>query len=185
MVYDVPTIETERLFLRAWSEEDRDAFAMINADPRVMEHFPAWMSREQSDALVDRIDADWQQGFGFWAVQERASGTFIEFVGFSTPAWMTPFGPSVEIGWRLAFGAWGKGYATEAARRVIQWAKENVRPPRGELLSITTVSNARSRRVMEKLGFTHDDGDDFDHPSLPDWPDRRHVLYRLNLSSSL
>src|ERR1039458_3998947 len=64
VVYDVPTIETERLFLRAWSEEDRDAFALINADPRVMEHFPALMSREQSDSLVDRIDADWQQGFG-------------------------------------------------------------------------------------------------------------------------
>ena len=184
MVYDAPTIETERLVLRAWSEEDRDAFALINADPRVMEHFPSFMSREQSDALVDRIDAGWQQGFGLWAVQERASGTFIGFVGLSTPTWVTPFGPSVEIGWRLAFDAWGRGYATEAARRLIQWAKENVRPPRGELVSFTTVRNARSRRVMEKLGFTHDDGDDFDHPSLPDWPDRRHVLYRLDLTLS-
>jgi len=183
VVYDVPTIETERLVLRAWSVEDRDALALINADPRVMEHFPALMSREQSDELVDRIVADWQQGFGFWAVQERASGSFIGFVGLSTPTWVTPFGPSVEIGWRLAFDAWGKGFATEAARRVVQWSKENVRPPRLELVSITTLSNARSRCVMEKLGFTHDDGDDFDHPSLPDWPDRRHVLYRLDLSS--
>ncbi len=184
MVYDAPTIETERLVLRAWSEQDRDAFALLNADPRVMEYFPALMSREESDALIDRIDAGWQLGFGFWAVQERLSGSFIGFVGLSTPTWATPFGPSVEIGWRLAFDAWGKGYATEAARCVIQWAQENVCPPRGELVSITAVRNARSRNVMEKLGFTHNDGDDFDHPSLPDWPDRRHVLYRLALTKS-
>jgi len=97
------------------------------------------------------------------------------------PSFDAPFTPTVEIGWRLAQRVWGQGYATEAARSTLAWARQNVTPPRGEIVSFTTVANARSRRVMEKLGFTHRAEDDFDHPALPDWAYRRHVLYRRAL----
>ncbi len=181
-MHDVPVIETERLILREWRDEDRSTFALINSDRRVMKHFPVPLTLEESEAFVDRAVAGWRQGFGLWAVEERATGSFIGFVGLSAPAWEAPFGPSVEIGWRLSFEAWGNGYATEAARRAMEWASENVKPPRGELVSFTTVRNVRSRRVMEKLGFTHDNLGDFDHPLLPQWDERQHVLYRFELS---
>jgi RimJ/RimL family protein N-acetyltransferase len=176
-----PTLETSRLTLREWRDADRAPFALMSADPRVMEYFPAIMSETQSDALFDFIVEGWSRGYGLWAVEERDSRRFIGFVGLMSPAWEAPFTPCVEIGWRLAFSAWGRGYATEAAEQSVQWAKTNVDAPRGELVSFTTVANERSRRVMEKLGFTHDDHDDFDHPMVPEWEFRRHVLYRLKL----
>jgi RimJ/RimL family protein N-acetyltransferase len=184
LVRDVPVIETERLILREWRDEDRSIFALINSDSRVMEHFPAPLTSQESDAFIPRIVAGWDQGFGLWALEERSTGSFIGFVGLSVPTWEAPFGSSVEIGWRLSFDAWGKGYATEAARRVMEWARTNVKPPRGELVSFTTVRNVRSRRVMEKRGFTYEDLDDFDHPLLPQWDARRHVLYRFDLSGT-
>jgi RimJ/RimL family protein N-acetyltransferase len=182
-VHAVPVIETERLILREWREDDREPFARLNADPQVTEHFPGTISRENSDAFIDRAITGWERGFGFWAVEVRSTREFIGFIGLAVPTWEAPFGPVIEIGWRLCFDAWGQGYATEGARAVLVWAKENVRAPGGELVSFTTVRNVRSRRVMEKLGFVHDEQDDFDHPMLPDWDDRRHVLYRLNLSN--
>jgi RimJ/RimL family protein N-acetyltransferase len=179
----VPTIETERLTLREWYEDDREPFAQLNGDARVMEHFPALITPEDSNAFVDRVSASWERGFGLWAVEVRSSKEFIGFIGLAVPSWQTPFGPAIEIGWRLSFDAWGHGYATEGARAVLAWAGENVSAPGGELVSFTTVGNVRSRRVMEKLGFVHDEASDFDHPMLPDWRDRRHVLYRFTLNS--
>jgi len=178
---DVPVVESERLVLRDWRREDRAAFAAINADHRVMEHFPSTMTREQSDAVAERIEAAWSRGFGLWAVEERETGEFVGFTGLSVPSFDAPFTPTVEIGWRLAQRVWGQGYATEAARSTLAWARHNVTPPRGEIVFFPTVANGRSRRVMEKLGFTHRAEDDFDHPALPDWAYRRHVLYRRAL----
>jgi RimJ/RimL family protein N-acetyltransferase len=182
-VHVVPVIDTERLILRAWRDDDRDPFAMLNSDVRVMEHFPGLITREDSDAFIDRAVAGWERGFGFWAVEVRATNEFIGFIGLAVPTWPAPFAPAIEIGWRLCFEAWGHGYATEGALAVLSWAKDNVSAPNGELVSFTTVRNVRSRRVMEKLGFVHDEQGDFDHPMLPDWDDRRHVLYRLHLSN--
>jgi RimJ/RimL family protein N-acetyltransferase len=177
----VPVVKSERLTLRDWSDEDLEPFASLNADPRVMEHFPSVLTRERSDAIAGRIRAHWAKGFGLWAVEERSTGTFIGFVGLSVPSFEAPFTPAVEIGWRLAYDAWGRGYATEGARASLEWARRHLTPPRGEIVSFTTAGNWRSRRVMESLGFTHRDEDDFDHPALPEWEFRRHVLYRRPL----
>jgi RimJ/RimL family protein N-acetyltransferase len=177
-----PALRTERLLLREWQDDDRAPFAELNADPEVMEHFPAVLSREESDAFVDGIRSAWARGFGLWAVEETAKGRFIGYVGFSVPTWEAAFTPCVEIGWRLRADAWGQGLATEAARAALAWAVANIEPPRGEIVSFTTVGNLRSRRVMEKIGFVRDEAADFDHPRLPDWEFRRHVLYRRRLS---
>jgi len=176
-------IQTTRLKLRRWLPEDRAPFAAMNADPRVMEYLPTPLSRPESDAFIVRAEAHFEKhGFGLWAVEALEDGSFAGFVGLARPLFDAPFTPCVEIGWRLAPAYWGRGYATEGARAVLRHGFEVVRLP--EILSWTVPHNTRSRRVMEKLGMTHDPKDDFDHPRLPaGHPLRRHVLYRLSRPS--
>ncbi len=169
-------IETGRLLLRQWVEEDREPFAALNADPVVMEHFPATLSRAESDAFMDRQGAIIErQGWGLWAVEIRETGEFIGFTGLLTPLFDADFVPCVEIGWRLAAAAWGKGYATEAATAALDHAFDVV--GLDDVVSFTYVGNDRSRRVMDKIGLT--ERQEFDHPNLPGNRVQRHVLYGL------
>lgn len=169
---------TSRLSLRQWREDDRGSFAALNADPVVMQHFPALLTRDQSDALADRCTERLRRdGFGLWAVEIRDSGQFIGFVGLAVPGWEAEFTPCTEIGWRLARSAWGHGYATEAANAALATAFGPARLD--EVVSFTTTGNSRSRRVMQRLGMARDPAEDFDHPRISDGPLRRHVLYRL------
>lgn len=144
-----------------------------------MEFFPALLSREESDALIDRIEMRFVDcGFSLWAAESHQNGEFIGFIGLSVPAFQAAFTPCVEIGWRLAASYWGRGLATEGACAVADYAFATLKLP--ELVSLTTAENLRSRRVMEKVGMTRDPAEDFDHPSLPKGhPLRQHVLYRL------
>jgi RimJ/RimL family protein N-acetyltransferase len=155
----------------------------MNADPRVMEYFPVLLSREASDALAERIEAHFDRhGYGLWAVEIVDVAPFAGFVGLAIPSFQAPFMPAVEIGWRLAAEHWGRGYATEAARAVLSFGFEQAGLP--EIVSFTVPANVRSRRVMERIGMTHDPSDDFDHPALPEWHSfRRHVLYRIRRPS--
>lgn len=176
------SITTERLILRHWRESDREPFARLNANVRVMEYMPHVLSRKESDALADRIEGHFRQhGFGLCAVEDRSDGSFIGFIGLSVPTFHAPFTPCVEVGWRLAAEYWGQGLATEGAREIARHGFETL--GLDELVSFTVPTNTKSRRVMEKLGMAHDPSDDFDHPRLPEGhPLRRHVLYRLRRS---
>jgi RimJ/RimL family protein N-acetyltransferase len=169
-------IRTERLLLREWREADRDDWAALNADPEVMEYFPATLDRAQSDAAFDRISqALATRGWGLWAIEH--DGRFLGFTGLSPVGFEAAFTPAIEIGWRLRRDAWGRGFATEAARAVVRFAFEDL--GLDELVSFTSVGNARSRAVMERLGMTRDPADDFDNPNVPIGdPLRPHVLYR-------
>jgi ribosomal-protein-alanine N-acetyltransferase len=177
-VTDAPELRTAHLVLRRWRAADRAPFAAMNADPEVMEHFPAALSQEQSDVMIDRIEAAFAaHGFGLWAVEVAATGEFIGFTGLSVPSFEAPFTPAVEIGWRLARPAWGHGYATEAGRRALASAFTDY--GLAEVVSFTSVHNVRSQAVMRRIGMTHDPADDFDHPRLPPGHRvRRHVLWR-------
>ncbi|HUP85998.1 MAG TPA: GNAT family N-acetyltransferase [Acidimicrobiales bacterium] len=176
-------LRTERLLLRAWRDEDRPPFAALNADPEVRLHFPSVLDRAASDLEADRHAAGLEErGWGLWAVEVVGGSSFVGFVGLAPATFAAPFTPAVEIGWRLARLAWGRGYATEAASTVLRHAFEEVGLE--EVVSFTAVENARSRRVMEKIGLTRDPADDFDHPNVPEGhPLRRHVLYRLRTSA--
>jgi RimJ/RimL family protein N-acetyltransferase len=144
-----------------------------------MRHFPGTLSRAESDAFAERIDEHFgERGFGLWAVEVRDVAPFIGFVGLSVPRFEATFMPCVEVGWRLAAEHWGHGYAPEAAHAALAFGFDTLALP--EILSFTAVANQPSRRVMEKIGMTHDPADDFDHPALPEGHGlRRHVLYRM------
>ena len=172
-------LQTERLLLRRWRAEDRKPFAALNADSRVMEHFPGTQTPEESDAAISRIQAHFdQRGYGLWAVEVVGGAPFVGFVGLCVPRFEAAFTPCVEIGWRLAVEHWGRGYATEGARAALAFGFEQL--GLAEIFSFTVPANVRSRRVMEKIGMTHDERDDFEHPQLPEGHRlRRHVLYRI------
>jgi len=172
-------LETQRLILRDWQPSDIAPFAQMNADAQVMEYFPATLSWQESEALLERIKKHHQTyGFGLWATEERATGAFIGFIGLSVPTFQAHFTPTVEVGWRLARAFWGKGYATEGARKAIDYGFEVIGLT--EIVSFTAQLNLRSIAVMKRLGMSYHEADDFDHPSLPSGHSlQRHVLYRL------
>lgn len=174
----VPELRTSRLVLRGWRPEDLEPFAALNADPRVMQHFPAPLTRDQSDAFVrERIAPQFaDRGFGLWALEVPGKAHFIGFTGLLVQTFEAHFTPCVEVGWRVAFEHWGHGYATEAARAAVTFGFEEA--DLDEIVSFTAPANRRSIRVMERLGMTP--AGEFDHPRLPPGhPLQRHVLYRL------
>jgi RimJ/RimL family protein N-acetyltransferase len=173
------SLRTARLLLRPWRDSDFAPFAALNADPRVMEHYPAVLSRDESDRLAVRLRGDLEaNGHGLWAVEIPGQADFIGYTGLWRPTYQTPFTPCVEIGWRIAAAHWGRGYATEAARAALEYAFDSLKLD--EVVSFTVPANRRSLRVMEKLGLTRDLHGDFEHPLLPvEHPLRPHVLYRI------
>ena len=176
-------IKTPRLVLREWRDADTDPFAALCADPRVMEYFPSVMDPGASAAQVARYRAHFaEHGFGFWAIEVPGVADYVGMCGLQHVRFQARFTPCVEIGWRLAHEFWGRGYAPEAARAALDYAFTTL--GLSEVVAFTTVKNARSRRVMEKIGMTYDPADDFDHPSLPaGHPILRHVLYRVRGAS--
>jgi RimJ/RimL family protein N-acetyltransferase len=170
---------TPRLVLRQWRDEDAVALAAMNADPEVMRWFPAPLRREESDAMLTRVQESLaEHGWGLWALERRQGRELVGFTGLAVPGAELPFSPCVEVGWRLARCAWGQGLATEAADEALRVGFGEL--GLDEIVSFTSVGNVRSRAVMTRLGMTRDPVDDFDHPALPEGhPLRRHVLYRV------
>ncbi|MEO8845377.1 MAG: GNAT family N-acetyltransferase [Kofleriaceae bacterium] len=168
-------LETARLRLRDWREEDIPTFAAMCADPEVMKYFPALLSYADADAQARRIRSELERdGWGLWAVELKDGAPFVGFVGLSKPT----FRDDVEIGWRLARGAWGHGYATEAARAALDIGFREV--GLAEIVSFTVPANLPSQRVMERLGMTRDPNASFEHPNVPvGSPLRLHWLWRL------
>lgn len=172
-----PSLRGERVLLRPWRDDDADAFATMNSDPRVMKFFVAPLSRQESDAMLARMRAYFtEHGSGWWCVD--INGECAGFTGLSSPPYETPFTPCTEVGWRFRPHYWGHGYATEAARLAVNYGFDVMQLD--EIVSFTTATNQPSRRVMERIGMRRDVAGDFDHPSVPvGHPFRRHVLYRL------
>jgi RimJ/RimL family protein N-acetyltransferase len=177
------TLSGDRVCLRRWRDDDREAFAAMNSDARVMEFFARALTRVESDSMVDRIEKHFgKHGFGLWAIEAPDAAPFIGFAGLTWARFSAPFTPCVEIGWRLAFEHWGHGYATEAARLALGYGFGTL--ALAEIVSFTSATNRRSRAVMERLGMRRDPAEDFNYPSFPEGhPLRPHVLYRLGANS--
>ena len=174
-------LETPRLILRAWRDEDRAPFAAMNADPEVMRYFEAPLSSAESDAAINRYNAQLaRDGFTMFAAEDRETHTLAGILGMQTMRIEVPNlpQPAVEIGWRLARAAQGRGLATEGARAVVHHTFHTL--GLRELVAIAAPANTASRRVMEKLGMTHRPELTFNHPSMPpNHPLQPHVLYSL------
>lgn len=170
-------LETERLKLRAWQESDLQPFAELNADKDVMHYFPSVLTREQSDNLADKFQQlILDHGWGFWAVELKATGQFIGFTGLNTQPEQFIFSPCVEIGWRFAKQYWHQGYATEAAKACLKFAFETLQLK--EVVSFTAVHNTASEHVMQRLGMQA--MFEFNHPALTqESPLSRHILYKI------
>jgi RimJ/RimL family protein N-acetyltransferase len=173
-------LETERLILRTWKQEDAEDFFAINQDLKVIEFVRGPLTMEQiTDFIAQQNNNHKVQGFALWAVELKSSGELIGFIGLNIPAWQAHFTPAVEIGWRLGSQYWGKGYATEGAKAALDYGFKNC--GLNEIVSFTVPANLRSRKVMERIGMIHDKSGDFAHPQLAaDHPLSQHVLYRIN-----
>jgi 3-dehydroquinate dehydratase/shikimate dehydrogenase len=168
-------IETKRLGLRNWIDTDIPMFIEMNKDSRVMEYFPKLFTEEETIAMTERIKQHMtEKDFGFWAVEVKETNEFAGFVGLSVPRFEADFTPCVEIGWRLAYKHWGKGYAEEAARACLDYGFNKLGLK--EIVSFTSVLNTRSMNVMKKIGMKY--VKEFDHPNVElGHKLRRHVLY--------
>lgn len=173
-------LETERLRLRLWRDEDLEPFAALCADPEVMRFFPNTLTRDNTSKLISMgKDCFERHGVFYSPVEIKATGEFIGFVGLDVHlAGALSFAPCVDIGWRLKQSVWGKGYASEAARAWLRFGFETMGYE--EIVAFTIPDNGPSRRVMERIGMSQDLAGDFRHPAIPeDHPCSMHVLYRL------
>lgn len=174
------TLESARLLMRQWRDEDLPAFAAMCADPQVMRYFPARLSRLESAALIGRIRGHFAEyGFGLWALERKDTGEFIGLTGLMHVGFDAPFVPAVEIGWRLAREHWGLGFASEAAWTALRCAFDRL--ALDQVVAFTTHSNLPSQKVMQAIGMHPDPLGDFEHPRLePGDALRPHVLYRIS-----
>ena len=172
-------LETPRLILRHWREDDLPAFTAMNADPSVMKYFPSPLTAEASEAMFKLIgDKLRHEGFGAWAVDRREDGLFLGFTGLHRVTFPGKLNGCIEIAWRMRHEAWGNGYAPEAAAACLKHAAQLGIE---QVYAFTTLSNLRSQRVMQKCGMER--LEEFDHPALPaGHPLLRHILYVAHMA---
>ncbi len=171
-------MQTKRLKLRQWIAADMKPFAEMNADSAVMKYFPATLTELESNALFDRIVSRISDnGWGLWALELIDTHEFIGFTGLNRPYFELPFCPCVEIGWRLARNHWGKGYATEAANKALEFAFEDL--ALHEVVAFTPVTNFASQAVMKRIHMT-DTTQNFLHPAIPSGNQlQEHLLFKI------
>ncbi len=173
-------LETERLILREWRKADIRPFSDMNRDDRIMAFFPFHLNLTEAESLkminvfCDRMEEE--KGFLYLPLIEKSSGSFLGMLNLTPVMFDAHFTPAVEIGWRLVFDCWGKGYATEAASGLMEYGFSKLQLQ--EIVSFTAIGNIKSSAVMKRLGMTY--AGEFDHPGLPQENElRRHDLYRI------
>lgn len=168
---------SDRLGFRKWTLDDLDAFAALNADTEVMEHFPRTLTKEETKAFIIRLQQHYEDfGHNYYATEIRKTGEFIGFIGLAYQDYESDFTPNVDIGWRLKKSAWGKGYATEGAKRCLEIAFNDLQLEK--VIATCTLNNKNSEKVMQKIGMQK--VCTFKHPKLKDYPEMQTcVLYEI------
>ncbi len=158
-------------------------FAEMNKDADVMKYYPSLLNKEETAAMIERINAHFNShGFGLFAIEKISTGEFIGYTGFMIPSFESFFTPCVEIGWRIKKEEWNKGYATEAAKSCLQYGFEKIKFEK--IYSFTSLLNKASEKVMEKIGMVKEA--EFNHPNIaPDNILCRHLLYKIENRISL
>ncbi len=190
MAMDPIELETPRLRLRQWRDEDVESLYAMTSDPEVQAHFPSVQDRDKSLAMFDKLrELIDEKGWGFWAVEIKAGRKFAGFCGLKEVSFDAPFVPAVEVGWRFARDTWGHGYATEAGRASIRFGFDEL--GLDEIVAFLLPGNRRSAAVCERLGMARDEAGDFDHPwfdadarAVNGQPLQRHALYRLKAGTA-
>lgn len=174
-------IETTRLILREWTDEDDAPFAELNADPEVMRHFPKTLTRQESDDLIIRFKKRLtENGYCLWAVELKKNREFIGAIGLSyiDAESDIPHVPFVEVGWRLARNHWRNGYAFEGANASLAYAFNQLNLD--AVYAFTAKTNVPSESLMKKLGMTNTQSD-FIHPKIAkDSPLQPLCLYKID-----
>ncbi len=159
--------KSERLGFRNWKKSDLTEFAKMNSDLSVMEHFPKPLTKSETAELIDRLKNYYNKNtYTYFATEIITSGEFIGFIGLAFQEYKTDFTPAVDIGWRLKQSAWGKGYATEGAKKCLDFAFNKLNIDR--VISICTELNSKSENVMKKIGMKKIQ--EFRHPKLKEYP---------------
>lgn len=171
-------LETERLIFRDWTEQDLKEFRIMNKDSRVMKYFPKTLTEQETDLFYHRIQDEFSDfGYGLYAVETKINNEFIGFIGFHKATFNASFTPCIEIGWRLKYEAWGKGYATEGAKACLKYGFKTL--GFDEVYSFTAKINIPSQNVMKKIGMK--EVMEFNHPNVDEnSPIYQHVLYYIN-----
>jgi ribosomal-protein-alanine N-acetyltransferase len=172
-------LETSRTILRAWRDGDVEEWVALGADARVMEFMPSLIERADAERSAQRLREGLERdGYGWWVLEVKDVASFAGVVALQNVPSDLPFTPAFEVGWRLRYDQWGRGYATEAARAALDFAFDEL--GHSEVVALTAAINLRSQAVMERLGMTRDPRDDFEHTRLePGHRLRPHVLYRI------
>ncbi len=179
MKKDEYLFKSERLGFRKWTKEDVAEFAKLNSDEEVMEHFPKTLSKKEVEALITALKNHYvENGFTYYATEILATKEFIGMIGLAFQEYKTEFTPAIDIGWRLKRTAWGKGYATEGAKRCLEYAFNELAIKK--VISVCTIKNTNSEKVMKKIGMTKIGT--FNHPELANYPDyEKHYCYEIKI----
>ena len=177
-------IETDRLLIRQWRDEDLDPFFYLNSNPEVMRYFPKLLSRKESDSFAHKVSAQIDKnGYSFWAIEWKGRSEFVGTMGINDVNFKAHFTPAIEIGWRLDNKFWRKGLGFEGAKAILDYAFNSLMIK--EVVSFTSSINKSSIGLMEKIGMKRDTRGDFDHPNVEaSNPLRSHILYRIGVSNS-
>ena len=168
---------SNRLGFRNWRQDDLPNFEKLNADSEVMRNFPNTLSTKESHDFLHRLQVHFKEyGYTYFATEIIATGELIGFIGLANQTYASSFTPAVDIGWRLVKSSWGKGYATEGAKRCLEFAFTKLKLNR--IISTCTIQNLGSEKVMQKIGMTRKG--EFNHPKLQEHPDyERCILYEI------
>ena len=169
--------KSTRLGFRNWKMEDLVEFAKLNADEAVMEHFPKTLSNNEVIEFIGRLKRHFEEnGFTYYATEIIETKEFIGMIGLARQKYKTKFTPAIDIGWRLKRTAWGKGYATEGAKRCIEYAFNDLAI--NKIIAVCTIKNGKSENVMKKIGMTKKGA--FNHPELRNHPKyEKHFCYEI------
>jgi RimJ/RimL family protein N-acetyltransferase len=166
--------KSERLGFRNWVKEDLAEFTKINSDPKVMEHFPNTLNIDETKEFIQRLQNHYnEKGYNYFATEIIETGELIGFIGLAFQTYESSFCPVTDIGWRLKKSAWGKGYATEGAKKCLEYAFNELKID--TIVSVCTINNKNSESVMKKIGMTKKGG--FKHPKLKDYPEYENCIW--------